>query len=163
MYYWQFRSQLFVVFLSHSRLLTEHYRGKYKPTAAVSSTYNRSFVSNYLTVKFHSKNNSNFGPTGTEISFIYAVYIFLYRSLLPRGLRRGSAVAHLLELRVRILPGAWMSVSCECCVLLGRGHRVWPITRPEESYQLRCIWVWSTEREQCGSLGPLGLSNHEKV
>jgi hypothetical protein len=39
MYYWQFRSQRFVVFLSHSGLLTEHFRRKYKPTAAVSSTY----------------------------------------------------------------------------------------------------------------------------
>ena len=35
----------------------------------------------------------------------------------PRGLRRGSAVAGLLGLWVRIPPGAWMSVCCECCVL----------------------------------------------
>jgi len=27
-----------------------------------------------------------------------------------------------------------MSVCCECCVLLGRGLCVGPITRPEESY-----------------------------
>jgi hypothetical protein len=37
--------------------------------------------------------------------------------LSPTGLRRGSAAARLLGLRVRILPGAWMSVSGECCVL----------------------------------------------
>jgi hypothetical protein len=35
-----------------------------------------------------------------------------------RGLWRGSAVARLLGLRVRIPPGAR---SCECCVLSGRG------------------------------------------
>jgi hypothetical protein len=29
--------------------------------------------------------------------------------------------ARLLGLRVRIPPGAWMSVSCEFCVLSGRG------------------------------------------
>jgi hypothetical protein len=27
----------------------------------------------------------------------------------------------LLPLRVRIPPGTWMSVCCECCVLSGRG------------------------------------------
>jgi hypothetical protein len=38
----------------------------------------------------------------------------------PRGrvvLKRGSAVAPLLRLRVRVPPGEWMSVSCECCVV----------------------------------------------
>jgi hypothetical protein len=38
-----------------------------------------------------------------------------------RGLRRGSAAARVLALRVEIPPGAWMSASCVCCVLLGRG------------------------------------------
>ena len=39
----------------------------------------------------------------------------------PRGLKRRSGAARLLRFWVRILPGAWMSVSCECCVLSGRG------------------------------------------
>jgi len=26
-----------------------------------------------------------------------------------------------ISVRVRIPPGTWMSVSCECCVMLGRG------------------------------------------
>jgi hypothetical protein len=56
------------------------------------------------------------------------------RSQWPRGLRRGSAAERLLGLRVRIPPGAWMSASCECCVLSGRGLCVGLITRPEESY-----------------------------
>jgi hypothetical protein len=33
-------------------------------------------------------------------------------------------------------PGAWMSRSCECCVLSGRGFSNRPITHPEESYQV---------------------------
>ena len=49
-------------------------------------------------------------------------------------LRRGSEVTRLLRLRVRIPPGALMSVSCECCLLSGRGHSDGPIPRPEESY-----------------------------
>jgi hypothetical protein len=43
-----------------------------------------------------------------------------------RGLRRGSATAHLLGLRIRIPPGALMSVFCECCQVevpaTGRSH-----------------------------------------
>jgi hypothetical protein len=35
--------------------------------------------------------------------------------------------------------GAWMSVSCECCVLMGRDPCVGPITRPEESYRVWCV------------------------
>ena len=54
----------------------------------------------------------------------------------PRGLRRGSAAARLLGLRVRMPPGAWMSVCSECCVLSGRGLYVGQITRPEESYRV---------------------------
>jgi len=51
----------------------------------------------------------------------------------PRGLRLGSAAARLLELQVRIPPGAWMFFCCECCVLSGRGSCVGVIARPEES------------------------------
>jgi hypothetical protein len=31
--------------------------------------------------------------------------------------KRGSAAACLLGLWVRIPPGAWMSISCECCLV----------------------------------------------
>ena len=37
------------------------------------------------------------------------------------GLRRRSMAARLLGLWVRIPPGAWMFVCCECFVLSGRG------------------------------------------
>jgi len=55
------------------------------------------------------------------------------------ALRRGSAAARLLVLRVRIPPGAWMSVSYERCVFSGTGVCVGLITGPEESYRLRCV------------------------
>jgi hypothetical protein len=42
----------------------------------------------------------------------------------------------LAEIWVRIPPGEWMSVSCECCVLPDRDHCVGLITRPEESYRV---------------------------
>jgi hypothetical protein len=41
------------------------------------------------------------------------------RSQCPRGLRHRSAAARLLRSWVRIPPGAWKSVCCECCVLSG--------------------------------------------
>ena len=53
----------------------------------------------------------------------------------PRGLRRGSAAASLLGLRVRIRLGARVFVSCECRVLSGRGLCFRQITRPEDSYR----------------------------
>jgi hypothetical protein len=38
-----------------------------------------------------------------------------------------------------------MSVSCECCVLSGRGFCDGPIPRPEESYRLWCVIVCELE------------------
>ena len=76
--------------------------------------------------------------TLTVLNVLTKSYSVLYRPQWPRGIRRGSAAARLLGLRVRIPPGAWMSVSCECC-LSGSGPCVGPITRPEESYRLWCV------------------------
>jgi len=67
------------------------------------------------------------------------------RSQWPHGLRRRSAAAPLLRLWVRIPPGAWMFVCCECCVLSGRGLCNELITRPEESYRLWCVVVCDLE------------------
>jgi hypothetical protein len=47
----------------------------------------------------------------------------------PRDLRRGSVATRLLGLRIRIPPGARISVSGESCVSFS------PITRPEESHR----------------------------
>jgi len=50
-----------------------------------------------------------------------------------------SDTAHLLALRVCIPPGAWVSISCEWCVLLGRGLCDGQISPPEESYLQWCV------------------------
>jgi hypothetical protein len=62
------------------------------------------------------------------------------RSRWPRRLSYGFEATRLLGLRVRVPPLAWMSVSCECCVMSGRGLRVGLITSPEESslYAIQC-------------------------
>ena len=40
-------------------------------------------------------------------------------------------------------PTGVMDVSCDCCVLSGRGLCIELITGPEESYRVWCAWVWS--------------------
>ena len=73
------------------------------------------------------------------------------RSQWPRGLRRRSAAARLLRSWVRIPPGAWIFVCCECCVLSGRGLCDEMITRPEESYRLCCVVVCDLETSRMGA------------
>jgi hypothetical protein len=72
--------------------------------------------------------------------FIFISSLFYSRSRWPRGLERGSAAACLLGSRVRILSWAWQSVSCECCVLSGKGLCLQLIPRSEEFYRL-CVSV----------------------
>ena len=80
------------------------------------------------------------------ISNIYYRYKFVCcRSQWPCGLRRRSTAARLLRSWVRIPPGAWMFVCCECCVLSGRGLCDELITRPEESYRMWCVVVCDLE------------------
>ena len=51
---------------------------------------------------------------------------------------------------------------CHCCVLSGTGLCVGLITRPEESYQLRCVWVWLWILDIEEALAHWGLSRYGK-
>jgi len=85
------------------------------------------------------------------------------RSQWPRGLRRRSTAARLLRSWVRMPPGAWTSVCCDCCVLSGRGLCDELITRPEESYRLWCVVVCDLETSWMRRPWPTGgLSRHKK-
>jgi len=66
------------------------------------------------------------------------------RSRWPRGLRRRSAAARLLEI-VDSNPTGGMDICYEWCVLSGRGLCDELITRPEESYRLWCVVVCDLE------------------
>ena len=59
--------------------------------------------------------------------------------------------ARLLRSWVRIPPGAWIFVCCECRVLSGRGLCKELITRPEESYRLYCVVVCDLETSRIGA------------
>ena len=88
----------------------------------------------------------------------------LSRSLWPRGLRSRSAADRQLRSWVRIPPGVWMSVCCECCVLSGRGLCDELITRPGESYRLWCIVVCDLETSRMRRSWPaLGHSTTKKM
>ena len=78
----------------------------------------------------------------SKLSFINST---CRRSQWKRGLKRRSAAARLLRSWVRIPPGAWIFVCCDCCVLSGRGLCDELITRPEESYRLWCVVVCDLE------------------
>jgi len=63
----------------------------------------------------------------------------------------GSQAARLLRSWVRIPPGAWIFVCCECRVLSGRGLCDELFTRPEESYRLCCVVVCDLETSRMGA------------
>ena len=93
---------------------------------------------------FKTKHKSSY--VQTSLQYYEPRYHSYYgRSQWPRGLRRRSAAARLLRSWVRIPPGTWMFVCCECCVLSGRGLCDELITRPEESYRLWCVVVCDLE------------------
>jgi hypothetical protein len=55
-----------------------------------------------------------------------------------------------------------MFVCCECCVLSGRGLYDELITRPEKSYWLWCVVVWSRNLVNEESLALWGLFRQNK-
>ena len=61
------------------------------------------------------------------------------------------AAAHLLRSWVRIPLWAWIFVCCECRILSGRSLCDELITRPEESYRLRCVVVCDLETSRMGA------------
>jgi hypothetical protein len=74
-----------------------------------------------------------------------------------RSLRLESAAAGLLGLRVRMPPGAWMSLCCECCVCCQVGVSA---TANPSSRGVVCLMV--VEEPRRGGLWPVELSSHEK-
>jgi hypothetical protein len=54
-----------------------------------------------------------------------------------------------------------MSVSCECCVLSGRGLCDGLVPRPEDSYRVWCVKKCDLEASKIeAALAPKGLSSH---
>ena len=82
------------------------------------------------------------------------IHIKLRRSQWPCGLRRASSAPRLMRSWVRIPPGAWVFVCCECCVLSDTALCDGMITRPEESYRLWRVVVCDQETSKTRRLKP---------
>jgi hypothetical protein len=106
-------------------------------------------------------NYEEVGHTKPNASVYSNSNLLTSRSQWPRHLGCGSAAVRLLELRVPIPPGAWMSVSCECCVLSRRGLCDGPISHRGVLPSIVCLNVIS-KPQQWGGWGPLGLLRHKK-
>jgi len=81
----------------------------------------------------------------TDVSLVCRMYVHgttFHRYQWPLGLRRGSVVAYLLGLRVRIPPRAWISVCCECCVWAVTELCKEPMLGSEESIEDVCLCVY---------------------
>jgi len=77
------------------------------------------------------------------------------RSQRPRGLRRRSGAARLLDCGFESHRRHGCLCS-ECCVLSGRGLCDELITRPEESYRLWCVVVCDLETSIMRRTWPTG-------
>ena len=125
-------------------------------SAEVKSTWSHSSTRPYSIMASHTDNFT--------LSFTLLYILYFWRSQWPRVLRCRSAAARLLRSWVRIPPGAWMSVCCECCVLSGRGICDELITRPEESYRLWCVVVCDLEASKMWRSWPaLGRSANRNI
>ena len=109
----------------------------------VSFTFCHMLLYTHFCSRYHMLTNINFKAV-VKCTFHPSISYGCW-SQWPRGLRLRSAAARLLRSWVRIPPGAWMFVCCECCVLSGRGLCDELITRPEESYRLWCVVVCDLE------------------
>ena len=86
-------------------------------------------------------------------------YFVLFTSTGLKALCLAKMAARLLRLWVRIPPGAWIFVCCECRVLSGRGLCDELITRPEESYRMCCVVVCDLETSRIGAPYIYDISN----
>jgi len=111
-----------------------------------------------LTISMQTGLRQIMDPEGVTV-VISSTGIILIRSPFPLSalyLSHNSLISCLLNYvlmyhrhtwikQKKIPPGAWTFVSCECCVLSGRGLCDNLITRPEESYQTCCVVVCDLE------------------
>jgi len=76
----------------------------------------------------------------SEEDYIITIYIIIIIRPIPVTARSKAWVFGRLPSGIvgSNSAEAWMSVSCECCVLSDRGVCVGLITPPEESYRVRC-------------------------
>jgi len=81
----------------------------------------------------------------------YMPMVTIRRSQKPRVLRGVFAAGRLLDCNFRIPPVKWVSVFWrDVCRQVEVSASTWTITRPEESYRVCCVrvWSWSLDNEK---------------
>ena len=106
----------------------------------------------FPTLKVFADGDGYFGIWGKESSPLYKRNSLAQK----RTYKKISAgerpqAARLLRSWVRIPPGAWIFVCCECRVLSGRGLCDELVNRLEESYRLCCVVVYDLETSRVGA------------
>jgi hypothetical protein len=104
----------------------------------------------------------------THVFTIQNINLGCSRSQWPRGLMRRPSAERLLRSWVRIPRGARRFVSCTVFVLWGRGLCDETIPRPEESYQLWCVFECDQMKSQtldtyCEQVGRRGRNYETKL
>ena len=97
-----------------------------------------------------------------SLGVIMKVRLPCCRSQWPRGIRRRFAAARLLRLWVRIPPGAWMSLCCECCVFcqLVSQRRIDHSSRGVlPTVVRRCVWSINLIKND-EAMARVGLQRH---
>ena len=77
------------------------------------------------------------------------------------GLRRVSAAARLLGLRVRNPPEAWMSLCCVVCCQIEVSASSWSLFQRSPTTKCTRVWVWSWTLANAEILIDWGLLRHE--
>ena len=127
-------------------------RGRGRPVPVI---YHGCYMPYRFTSLYDDQHSAGSSPTNYTLrDELRVLTVFKCRSQWPRGLRRRSTAACLLRSWVRIPPGAWIFVCCECCVLSGRGLCDGLIIRSEESYRLWRVVVCDHETSQARRLKP---------
>jgi hypothetical protein len=80
----------------------------------------------------------------------------------PHGLRPGPTAARLLLMRVRIRPRAWVSLSCNYCVVSGRVLCDGSITNYSREFLPNEVFLSRIAEPHRGGQGPQLLSRHQK-
>ena len=131
----------------------------------VNATLRSNKVALHLRVKF----TFNPGVIWASVRIVgeLLLYVLCTRYVYLRSLFAYNSPVPVAALSKTWFCGRWLAgvagsnlaggtaVFCECCVLSGRGLCVGLITRPEESYRVWLVWVWSWSLDNGEALGPL--------
>jgi hypothetical protein len=153
-------SKVMCIFFYRAGLTNKRYFG------TVGWTRRNKFVLKYMTFCLDQRHLKSPCCTRPFVSYSNWTLFINYRVVM--SLRPFVCPYRIKKAKIKILyrecseSRRGMGVYCECCVLSGRGLYVGLITRPEESYPVWFVWVWSWSLDNEEDLAHWGLLRHWK-